>query len=189
MPRAAAACLVVKPHRQEAWMEAGNNVRDLQAERQVRRPEAKAPQAMLRDRPTFEEMLRTVGALLDQAGSSLALVDIHPTRVRVLATGPFGEQVLSIRYLADCIAVQRELRGRTPPRDPTDLSRLSPVLRAVGAELDRQAQPRYRLAVTKGAVVIEGSKGYRRTLSLDVLTALLEGALGRRSFAAAHADD
>ena len=106
-----------------------------------------------------------------------------------MATGPFGEQVLSIRYLADCIAVQRELRGRTPPRDPTDLSRLSPVLRAVGAELDRQAQPRYRSAVTKGAVVIEGSKGYRRTLSLDVLSALLDGALGRCGFAAAQPDD
>jgi hypothetical protein len=168
-------------------MERGNNVRDLATVRRARAPEIVPPPS--HDRPTYQEMLRTVGSLLDQAGSSLALVDIYPSRVRVLATGPFGEQVLSIRYLSDCIAVQRELRGRTPPRDPTDLTRLSPVLRAVGAELDRQGQPRYRLAVTKGAVVIEGSKGYRRTLALDVLTALLQGAMGHRTLAAVEGDD
>jgi hypothetical protein len=171
-------------------MEQTDNVRDLAAVRHLRRPAAsQPPQPFGRERPTYQEMLRTVGSILDEAGSNLALVDIYPSRVRVLATGPFGEQVLSIRYLADCIAVQRELRGRTPPRDPTDLTRLSPVLRAVGAELDRQGQPRYRLAVTKGAVVIEGSKGYRRTLALDVLTALLQGAMGHRTLAAVEGDD
>jgi hypothetical protein len=171
-------------------MEPPDNVRDLAALRPLRRPEAPPPPRPLgAERPTYEEMLRTVGSLLDQAGSNLALVDIYPSRVRVMATGPFGEQVLSIRYLADCIAVQRELRGRTPPRDPKDVSRLSPVLRAVGAELDRQQQPRYRLAVTQGAVVIEGSKGYRRTLALDVLADLLDAALGRRGFRAVEGDD
>jgi hypothetical protein len=35
--------------------------------------------------------------------------------------------------------------------------------------------------VTKGAVVIEGSKGYRRTLALDVLSVLLESAMGDRN--------
>jgi len=85
--------------------------------------------------------------------------------------------------------VQRELRGRVPPRDPTDLNRLSAVLRAVGAELDRQQQPRYRLAATKGAVIIEGTKGYRRTLALDVLTDLLRAALGRRGLALVESDD
>ncbi len=170
-------------------MQPANNVRDLSAERRRRRAPAAGPGRSASLRPTYEEMLRTVGALLDQAGSRLALVDIHPSRVRVMATGPFGEQVLSIRYLSDCIAVQRELRGRTPDRDPADLNRLSPVLRAVGAELDRQQQPRYRLAVTQGAVVIEGSKGYRRTLALDVLTELLHGALGRRTFGFVDADD
>jgi hypothetical protein len=168
-------------------MERGNNVRDLTTARRARAPKPVPPPSQ--DRPTYQEMLRTVGSLLDQAGSNLALVDIYPARVRVMATGPFGEQVLSIRYLSDCIAVQRELRGRTPPRDPTDLNRLSPVLRAVGAELDRQGQPRYRLAVTKGAVVIEGSRGYRRTLALDVLTALLEGAMGGRNLALVRGED
>jgi hypothetical protein len=125
-------------------------------------------------------VLRTVGALLDQAGSDLALVDVSRARVRVLAVGPFGEQEFSMRYLQRYIAVQRQLRGRVPPRDPTDIHRLSPVLRAVGAELDRQQQPRYRLAVTRGAVVIEGSRGYRRTLALDTLAELLHAALRRR---------
>jgi hypothetical protein len=120
-------------------MERGNNVRDLAAARRARTSTPVRPSAQ--DRPTYQEMLRTVGSLLDQAGSNLALLDVSPSRVRVMATGPFGEQVLSIRYLSDCISVQRELRGRTPPRDPTDLNRLSPVLRAVGAELDRQANP------------------------------------------------
>ncbi|HLH23172.1 MAG TPA: hypothetical protein VK066_11655 [Chloroflexota bacterium] len=168
-------------------MERGNNVRDLAAVRRARA--AKARRASPRDRPSYQEMLRTVGALLDQAGSNLALVDIYPARVRVMATGPFGEQVLSIRYLSDCIAVQRELRGRTPARDPADLNRLSPVLRAVGAELDRQAQPSYRLAVTKGAVVIQGSRGYRRTLALDVLASLLQGAIGSRNLSLVQAED
>ncbi len=168
-------------------MPSGDNLRDLAAARRARTRDGAGAAAP--SRPSYQEMLRTVGALLDQAGSNLALVDIHPARVRVLATGPFGEQVLSIRYLSDCIAVQRELRGRTPPRDPTDLNRLSPVLRAVGAELDWQAQPRYRLAVTQGAVVIEGSRGYRRTLALDVLSALLEAAIGRRNLALVQAEE
>jgi hypothetical protein len=168
-------------------MERGNNVRDLATARRARTPEIGSTPSQ--DRPTYQEMLRTVGSLLDQAGSNLALVDIYTARVRVMATGPFGEQVLSIRYLSDCIAVQRELRGRTPPRDPTDLTRLSPVLRAVGAELDRQGQPRYRLAVTKGAVIIEGSRGYRRTLALDVLSALLEAAMGGRTLSLVQGDD
>jgi hypothetical protein len=168
-------------------MERGNNVRDLATARRARAPEIGSTPSQ--DRPTYQEMLRTVGSLLDQAGSNLALVDIYTARVRVMATGPFGEQVLSIRYLSDCIAVQRELRGRTPPRDPTDLTRLSPVLRAVGAELDRQGQPRYRLAVTKGAVIIEGSRGYRRTLALDVLSALLEAAMGGRNLALVRGED
>lgn len=170
-------------------MDGNDKVRDLLVERQRRRAAPAAHPLVLRERPTYQEMLRTVGALLDQAGSQLALLDIRPSRVHVVATGPFGEQVLSIRYLSDCIAVQRELRGRVPPRDPTDLNRLSAVLRAVGAELDRQQQPRYRLAATKGAVIIEGTKGYRRTLALDVLTDLLRAALGRRGLVLVESDD
>jgi hypothetical protein len=130
--------------------------------------------------PSYQEMLRAVGAILDEAGSNLALIHVSPARVRVLAVGPYGEHVLSIRYLAHCIDVQRQLRGQLPPRDPVDLTRLSPVLRAVGAELDRQQQPRYDLAVTQGAVIIEGSRGYRRTLAFDVLAELLEGAIRSR---------
>ncbi len=164
-----------------------DNVREIASARRAQTPAVSV--AGMSDRPTYQEMLRTVGTLLDQAGSNLALIEIHPSRVRVMATGPFGEQVLSIRYLSGCISVQRELRGRTSSRDPADLTRLSPALRAVGAELDRQQQPRYRLAVTKGAVIIEGSHGYRRTLALDVLTALLEGALGRRNLPLVDPDE
>ena len=131
-------------------------------------------------RPSYQEMLRTVGAILDEAGSNLALIHVSPRHVRVLAVGPYGEHVLSIRYLAHCIDVQRQLRGQLPPRDPVDLTRLAPVLRAVGAELDRQQQPRYDLAVTQGAVIIEGSRGYRRTLAFDVLAELLEAAIRSR---------
>ena len=164
-----------------------NNVRDLATARRARPLQVRPPTAQ--DRLTYQEMLRAVGSLLDQAGSTLALVDVYPSRVRVMATGPFGEQVLSSRYLSDCVAVQRALRGGMPPRDPTDLTRLSPVLRAVGAELDRQAQPRYRLAVTKGAVLIQGSRGYRRTLTLDVLAALLAAAIGHRNLSLVQTED
>ncbi len=130
--------------------------------------------------PSYSELLRTVGALLDTAGSQLALIELTRRRVRVLAVGAFGEQELSLRYLRHCIAAQRRLRGRLPPRDPTDLSRLSPVLRAVGGELDRQERRAYRVAVAPGAVIITGSQGYRRTLALDALAALLRAALALR---------
>jgi hypothetical protein len=79
------------------------------------------------------------------------------------------------------VAVQRRMRGRLPPRDPTDPSRLAPVLRAVGAELDRQPEQRFRLAVTQGAVVVQGTRGYQRTLALDALEWLLRAALDRRT--------
>jgi hypothetical protein len=132
---------------------------------------------------SYAARLRVVGALLDRSGTDLALIHVSTRRVRVLAVGPFGQQVLSLRYLDRCIAAQRQLRGHLPPRDPGDATALSSVLRAVGAELDRQRRAWYRLALTRGAVVIEGAHGYRRTLALEHLTALLQQALERRVLA------
>lgn len=131
--------------------------------------------------PSYAEVLRTVGALLDSAGSQLAVIELTRRRVRVIAVGAFGEQELTLRYLRHCIAAQRHLRGRLPPRDPLDLARLSPTLRAVGGELDRQQRRAYRVVVTPGAVIITGSGGYRRTLAVDALAALLRAALALRA--------
>ena len=144
-------------------------------------PRTAKPPTSAGARPPYAEMLRAVGAVLDQIGSQLAMVEVAPGGVRILAVGDCGEQRLSIRYLAECIEVQRQMRGHLPARDPLDLSRLSPVLRAVGMELDRQPPQRFRLAVTYGAVVVEGSRGYQRTLALDALTRLLAVALDRRT--------
>jgi hypothetical protein len=131
--------------------------------------------------PALQETLRTLGALIDEAGARIVYLAVEPHRAQVQRFG--GEptqQAISRAELMQEIAARQALRGQVPAVDPTSAELFETRLRAVGAELDREPSQAYELVITPRSVVVEGSAGYHRVFTLDELGALMQAGAGRR---------
>jgi hypothetical protein len=130
--------------------------------------------------PPLQETLRTLGALLDEAGAEAALLAVasENAHLRTLE-GPQPLQ-LGPQELRQEIAARTALRGRITPSDPMGAERYETRLRTVGAELDEQPEQVYRFLVSGHTVVIEGSAGYYRVCTPQALTPELFAAKAQR---------
>ena len=87
----------------------------------------------------YQEMLRTLGTLLDELNIAEATIEVSPGQVRVLqASEPWLSQLDSDRLQQESVA-QRGWRGQGP--HASHAWRLGPGLREVGAALDRRHSP------------------------------------------------
>ena len=130
---------------------------------------------------SYEEQLRTVGAVLDDISHDLAMLDVTPQAVVIQTVGRQGHQQLDSAEIAERSRERARLRGRGPQPRPTDTApRLEWVLRVVGAELDRAGQSRYGITVSRARVTVEGAEGYHREFDAATLAELLQEAVKRR---------
>jgi hypothetical protein len=112
---------------------------------------------------TYQEMLRTLGTLLDQAGLKTATIKLDPAGAEVTATGwpwPRAWDCEAIEAQADA---QRLWRYKPRPRRVRGPGRIAKRLRVVGAALDVENQAPYVLLLDANTVRVEGRDDYRRT--------------------------
>jgi hypothetical protein len=136
---------------------------------------------------SYEEMLRTVGAVLDDTDHDLAVLDVSPQAVIIQTVGRSGRLELGFGQIQERSHERSRLRGQGPRPHPVGAPpRFEWVLRVVGAELDRIGESRYGLTVTRQSVSVEGAEGYQRVFDADTLTTLLRDAVRRRNQSRAH---
>jgi hypothetical protein len=146
--------------------------------------------------PPLAETLRTLGGLLDDAGTALARLSLAPESVLLQALGPVQERALGPAELQQEIAARTALRGQVPsdpaaaptavgspdaparpdrsepPDTPVPADRYEPLLRNLGAALAAEPPQSYEVYVTPRAVVVEGSAGYFAVFTRPQLAAL-----------------
>jgi hypothetical protein len=121
---------------------------------------------------TYQEMLRTLGALLDDAGCRTAVIRLSRQGAEVIAPRWKGPRVWTAQDLRDAAARQR--RGRASWRAPTTPRKgWGSHLRALGAHLDTLRGGSYVLTVQADVVRVQATSGDEQTFPLE--------ALGRRA--------
>ena len=110
----------------------------------------------------YEEMLRTVGAFLDETGGDMAVLDIWPHGVAFQILGRAGRHEMKLEEIELASRERAQLRGRGSLGANIGPPRFEWVLRVVGAELDQAGQSPYGLTVSRESVTVEGAEGYQR---------------------------
>lgn len=128
----------------------------------------------------YEEMLRTVGAVLDQTGDDLAVLDVWPHGVMFQSVGRSSRHEMALSEIEQVSRARQALRGTAASTTPEGPPRFEWVLRVVGAELDKIPQSRFGLTVSRSRVIVEGAEGYQRTFEADELAVLMREAVARR---------
>jgi hypothetical protein len=125
-------------------------------------------------------MLRTVGAVLDQTGDDLAVLDVWPHGVMFQSVGRSGRHEMALDEIQQVSRERQALRGTGGPTGLEGPPRFEWVLRVVGGQLDAQSQTRFGLTVSRSRVIVEGAEGYERTFEADELADLMREAIQRR---------
>jgi hypothetical protein len=128
---------------------------------------------------TYEETLRTLGTILDSAGSDVAVIDLSAARARFQASGARVPRAWMPDALSAESERQRRERGQRAPSGPR-ARRLSHELRLVGAELDRARPGRCTLTVGPDEIVGLANHGERFAYERDRLARHAERVLALR---------
>jgi hypothetical protein len=112
---------------------------------------------------TYQEMLRTLGTLLDQAGIKTATIKLDREGAYVSAPGWPWPRVWDCEALDAQADAQRMWRYKARPRRVRGPGRTAKRLRVVGAALDVDNQAPYLLMLDANTVSVEGHDDYRRT--------------------------
>lgn len=129
---------------------------------------------------SYQEMLRTLGVMLDAAGCETAVILVTPEGAEVRAPGwPYDRQ-WALAALHEQSALQRGYRS-TKPSDEWPVEGLRGCLRPIGAELDARGPCSYAVTVLRDAVRVQGPDGYERLLDTRVLKRLALDAVTRRA--------
>jgi hypothetical protein len=118
-----------------------------------------APAGTASERPPLRELLRTLGALLDESRARGAFLRVEADGALV---HPFEGSVVrrSGAELQQEIAARAALRGQV--QRPPAMARWEIALRAVGAALEgHRAAPPLEIVVTQHTVVVEGAALHR----------------------------
>ena len=117
---------------------------------------------MIPARPSYQEMLRTLGGVLDTCGSTVAVIHLSPSGARVSADLASVQEDWSIDALA--VESERQQQNRTA-RDAAATPwarRLGWQLRLVGAALDLVGPGPYTIMARPEEVFVFNTQGYRR---------------------------
>jgi hypothetical protein len=131
-------------------------------------------------RLTPADILRVLGALLDDARARAAFVVLGPEGALMQAFGETRQWELTAVEIARENAARSALRGQVPVGNPLLPERYESALRAVGTALEREAPQVFEILASRNAVVVSGDAGYHRVFSPDELTALLRQAIEQR---------
>jgi len=128
---------------------------------------------------TFEETLRTLGNVLDTAGSDIAVIDLTAARARIRASAARVPRAWTRDALAAEAERQRRARGARPAPDRRP-RQLSHELRLVGAALDRARAGRCTLTVGPEEIVGLADDGARFAYDRNRLARHAERVLAAR---------
>ena len=130
--------------------------------------------------PPLREVLRTLGALLDQAQARGAYITVDDHRAQL---HPFGGAPITLgpREVQQEIAARVALRDQVAPTESIAPERFEVILRAVGHALDEMPAQAFELVATRRSVVIDGSAGVHQTYTLAQLDSLIAAALPAKS--------
>ncbi|HZS02239.1 MAG TPA: bifunctional hydroxymethylpyrimidine kinase/phosphomethylpyrimidine kinase [Chloroflexota bacterium] len=130
----------------------------------------------------YEELLRTVGQMLDDSGDDLAVLDLWSHGVVIQSVGRSGPHEIQLSEIELESRRRAQQRGQGGRQDPhSGPPRFEWVLRVVGAALDEAGgQSRYGLTVSRDRVSVEGAEGYHREFDAAELARLLGEAVQRR---------
>jgi hypothetical protein len=128
---------------------------------------------------TYEETLRTLGTVLDSAGSDVAVIDLSAARARIQASGARVPRAWTRDALTAESERQRRERGGQQPSD-LRARQLSHELRLVGADLDRARAGRCTLTVGPEEIVGLADRGARFAYERDRLARHAERVLALR---------
>jgi hypothetical protein len=128
---------------------------------------------------TYEETLRTLGTVLDSAGSDVAVIDLTAARARIKASGTRVPRAWTRDALAAESERQRSGRGSRQAGD-VRARQLSHELRLVGADLDRARAGRCTVTVGPEEIVGLADHGERFAYERDRLARHAERVLALR---------
>jgi hypothetical protein len=114
----------------------------------------------------YQQMLRTLGGVLDAAGSSVAVIHATPTGARVHADVAAVPEAWGLEAL-DAEA-QRQAQQRGAATVPW-ARRLGWQLRLVGAALDLEGPGPYTLLARPEEIFVFSARGYQRTFRQSAL--------------------
>jgi hydroxymethylpyrimidine/phosphomethylpyrimidine kinase len=142
-----------------------------------------APAAPRTEDLKYEELLRTVGQMLDDSGDDLAVLDLWSHGVVIQSVGRSGPHEIQLSEIELESRRRAQRRGQGTAHDPAaGPPRFEWVLRVVGAQLDQAGpQSRYGLTVSRDSVSVDGAEGYHREFDAATLAHLLHEAIQRRA--------
>ena len=111
---------------------------------------------------TYQEMLRTLGTLLDQAAIKVATIKLDAEGAYVAAEGWPWPRVWD-REAIEALADAQHMWRAKPRRRGRGSGRTAQRLRVVGAALDVDNQAPYLLMLDANVVRVEGRDDYHRT--------------------------
>ena len=94
---------------------------------------------------TYQEALRSLGALLDAAVAGRAVLRLDAEGVEVEAPGGFGRQRYTWAHVVALSEARASLRGKGPSAPKPYLTSWESLLRLAGRALDVAALPRFEL--------------------------------------------
>jgi hypothetical protein len=112
---------------------------------------------------SYQEMLRTLGTLLDQAGIKEATINLDAEGAHVTAPGWPWPRIWDCEAIEAQADAQQAWRHKPRPRRVRGAGRVTKRLRVVGAALDVDGQAPYLVMVDATVVRVEGRDGYRRS--------------------------
>jgi hypothetical protein len=112
---------------------------------------------------TYQEILRTLGTLLDHAGAKTATILLAAEGAQVSAPGWPWPRAWDLEALQAQTAAQRSLRLNPRARRIPRPGRTSKRLRVVGAALDLENSGPYTITLAPDVIQIESRNGQQRT--------------------------
>jgi hypothetical protein len=126
----------------------------------------------------LQDTLRTLDALLDEAGARAGYALVGPEQTELRTFGERARLELGPLGVRQMIAARMALRGHVEPADPVAPGRHETHLRAVGAALDVDRDPTqsYEVIALPRTIVVENSAGESQTFNQEQLAALLHAS-------------
>jgi hypothetical protein len=112
---------------------------------------------------TYQEMLRTLGTLLDRAGAKTATIFLSAEGAQVSAPGWPWARAWDLEALQAQTAAQRGRRLNRRARRIPRSGRTSKRLRVVGAALDLENRGPYTVTLAPDVIQVESRGGPKRT--------------------------
>src|SRR3954470_20158085 len=148
----------------------------------LQRAWARANQGTIPALLPFEDLLRTLGSLLDESGARAGYLSVGPAGATLQGCGPTPcQRTLGPLELHQENAGRSALRSQVLRTDEAAPDRFEGRLRVVGAMLETQPVQGYEIVIGPHLIEVEGEDGYCHVFTAEEITALIAEAAEQRA--------